>query len=128
MKCPVCQVEMSEVRTGSVIGSLPGRPDMALREFTGYDCPTRNKLPHGVLTPHCTMRGSNTIITLFPYRLSSWDYDDRPSSSTLYQYHLDDPQVPSGTGRFTKVVDLPKVKITDEVAMLEKFAIYVLFS
>lgn len=110
---------------GDTIGRLPGRPDMDLKNIIGYNCPTQNDLPHGAKTPHFTVRGRNETLTVFPYRVSSWVPDvSRPGSkgaSTIYAFNEED-------GVFTTAAETPLIKWEDEERMLEKLAIYVLFS
>jgi hypothetical protein len=131
MKCPVCQLEMIPIRDGNTLGRLPGRPELDLKELIGYNCPTQNDLPYGSKTPHCTIRGLNTTITLYPYRLSIWDSSPDMNVGkqgvTLYHFKPDDPSI-LGSGRFTEVCSLPKIKLGDEEYLKRKLGIYVLFS
>lgn len=123
-KCPICQKEMIAV-PGDTIGRLPGRPDMDLKNIIGYNCPTQNDLPHGAKTPHFTSRGRNEILTVFPYRVSSWVPDafhtGSKGVSTIYAFNKED-------GQFTEAAQTPLIKWEDEERMLEKLAIYILFS
>jgi hypothetical protein len=131
MNCPVCQKEMDPVRSGATLGRTPGRPELDMKEVIGYNCRTQNNLPHGSKTSHCTIRGLNTTITLYPYRLSIWesnpDLNVSKQGVTLYAFRPDDPSI-LGSGRFTEVCRLPKIKLGDEEYLKRKLAIYVLFS
>ncbi len=110
---------------GDTIGRLPGRPDMDLKNIIGYNCPTQNDLPHGTRTPHFTTRGRNEIATIFPYRVSSWlpdaFHNGSKGASTIYAFSEEE-------GRFTEAAQTPLIKWENEERMLEKLAIYILFS
>lgn len=123
-KCPICQKEMLPVE-GDTIGRLPGRPDLDLKRVIGYNCPTQNDLPHGARTNHFTVRGQNEILTVFPYRVSSWVPDPfrrgSKGASTIYAFNEE-------SGQFTEAAQTPLIRWEGEERMLEKLAIYILFS
>lgn len=130
MRCPICQREMLEIREGSTIGRLPGRPELDLKQVIGYNCPVQNNLPHGTKTPHYTIRGLNEVVVLFPYRVSTWNSSEGDADkgtvgakavSTIYHYS-------ETVGKFTEVCNTPRIKWDTEERMLQKLAIYVLFS
>jgi hypothetical protein len=123
MKCPICQKELIPRRGGAVIGRTPGRPEFDLRAVTGYDCPTQTNFPPGAPMSHYMLRGSNQeneVATLFPYRVNTW-HPPQGSHSLISKWNEKEH-------RFISVIFTPQIKWDTEEKMLNKLAIYVLFS
>jgi hypothetical protein len=117
MKCPVCQEQLLPVGDHTAYGSK-SFPSI------GYNCPTQSVLPHNVITSHYTVRGTNTIITAYPYRLSIWAQTNHPSqgSTSILQYSEE-------TKKFEYVTSLPILfELDSEEKLRQRLSILVTFS
>jgi len=73
MKCPICHGELDPVYGDTYPGDTRRfKQNEPLPKPIGYNCPTQTDLPAGAQTPHYTIRGLNEIVTIFPYRVSTW--------------------------------------------------------
>lgn len=116
MKCPLCQKKLL------IIGSH--------ENISRWDCPTKYQTTQhekymifdiNIIETHYSIRGSRTIINLFPYKMETWQIpDEYPGFSTIHHFTKEKG--------WAEIYIGPSIEIKSQKHLLERLKLITVFS
>lgn len=116
MHCPLCDKELLVIGDRGTCYSSEFKPPI------GWDCVTHVQGDSlGSIVPHYSVRGARATVTLFPFKIDTWQVpEEYEGVSTVYHY-LD------GRG-WVKVWSCPAISLDDTDKLLARLKLLIVFS